>query len=57
MKVIGAGPVSQKVAVLIGVCVAPIFIATVEIPGDYALIRNTRQHRYTENSRWRVINL
>ena len=57
MKVIGAGPVSQKVAILIGVLVTPIFMLTIEIPGDWALIRSTRQQRYIENGRWRVIDV
>jgi len=50
MKVIGARPVIQKVAVLIGVWVTPIFMPTIEIPGDYALIRSTRQQVYTETA-------
>jgi len=57
MKVIGAGPVSQKVAVLIGVWVTPIFMPTIEIPGDYALIRSIGQQGYIENGRWRVIEI
>jgi len=57
MKVIGARPVSQKVAVLIGVWVTPIFMPTIEIPGDCALIRSTRQQGYIENGRWRVIDI
>jgi len=48
MKVIGARPVSQKVAVLIGVLVIPIFMPAIEIPGDYALIRSIRQQGYIE---------
>jgi len=51
IKVIGAGLVRQKVAVLIGVWVTPIFMPTVEIPGDNALIRDTRQQRYIKNGR------
>jgi len=46
MKVLGAGPVSQKFAVLVGVWVTPIFIPTIEIPGGYALIRSTRHQGY-----------
>jgi len=57
MRVIGAGPVSQKVVVLIGVWVTPIFMPTIEIPGGYALIRSTRQQRYIENGRGRVIDV
>ena len=51
MKVIGAGPVRQKVVVLIGVWVTLIFMPTVKIPGDDALIRDTRQQRYIKNAR------
>ena len=36
--------------VLIGVKVTPIFMPTIEIPGDYALIRSTRQQVYTETA-------
>jgi len=57
MKVIGAGPVRQKVAVLIGAWVTSIFTPTIEIPGDYALIRSTRQQGYIENGRCRVIDV
>jgi len=30
---------------------------TIEIPGDYALIRSTRQQGYIENGRWRLIDV